>query len=96
MESFVRHWNGAAPIVIVPTAYPEMTEARAKSLKKIRMLIYGNHGIRAAVTAMKKVFAQIIAEGGIKEGDAEIVSVEEIFRLQNMGDVKEKEDKFLR
>ncbi len=96
VESFVRNWNGAAPIVIVPTAYPEMTEARAKSLKKIRMLIYGNHGIRAAVTAMQKVFAQIIAEGGIKGVDAEIVSVEEIFRLQNMGDVKEKEDKFLR
>lgn len=96
VESFVRNWNGAAPIVIVPTAYPEMTEARAKSLKKIRMLIYGNHGIRAAVTAMQKVFAQIIAEGGIEKADAGIVSVEEIFRLQNMAEVKKKEGKFLR
>lgn len=96
VESFVRNWNGAAPVVIVPTAYPEMTEARAKSLKKIRMLIYGNHGIRAAVTAMQKVFAQIIADRGIEKINKEIVPVEEIFRLQNMGDVKEKEGKFLR
>lgn len=96
VESFVRSWSGEAPVVIVPTAYPEMTEARAKSLKKIRMLIYGNHGIRAAVTAMQKVFAQIIAEGGIEKANDEIVSVEEIFRLQNMGDVKEKEAMFLR
>ncbi|GBE44636.1 MAG TPA: phosphonopyruvate hydrolase [Rhizobiales bacterium] len=96
VESFVRNWNGTAPIVIVPTAYPQMTESRAKSLKKIRMLIYGNHGIRAAVTAMQKLFAQIIAEGGIEKADREIVSVEEIFRLQNMGGVKEKEGKYLR
>ncbi len=60
------------------------------------MLIYGNHGIRAAVTAMQQVFAQIIADGGIEKVNNEIVSVEEIFRLQNMADVKKKEARFLR
>ncbi|MFQ5625193.1 MAG: phosphonopyruvate hydrolase [Methyloligellaceae bacterium] len=96
VESFIRNWNGTAPLVIVPTAYPQMTEARARSLEKIKMLIYGNHGIRAAVTAMQQVFAQIIADGGIENADKEIVSVEEIFRLQNMGGVKERQAKYLR
>jgi 2-methylisocitrate lyase-like PEP mutase family enzyme len=60
------------------------------------MLIYGNHAIRASVTAMQKVFAQIIADGGIQNVDADIVAVSEIFRLQKMDAVKENEKRFLR
>jgi len=72
IESVVRSWAGAAPIVLVPTTYPDMTEARARALGKIQMLIYGNHAIRASVLAMQQVFAKIIAEHGIREVDGEI------------------------
>ena len=96
IESFINAWNGSVPIVIVPTAYPQMTEARALALQKVKMLIYGNHAIRASVTAMQKVFAQIIADGGIHQVDQDIVSVAEIFRLQKMDEVKENEKRFLR
>jgi phosphoenolpyruvate phosphomutase len=96
IESFINAWNGSVPIVIVPTAYPQMTEARALALQKVKMLIYGNHAIRASVTAMQKVFAQIIADGGIHQVDKEIVSVAEIFRLQKMDEVKANEKRFLR
>ena len=60
------------------------------------MLIYGNHAIRAAVTGMQKVFAQIIADGGIETVNDEIVPVSEIFRLQDMDMVKQIETQFLR
>lgn len=96
IESFIQNWDGNIPIVIVPTAYPEMTEARAKALKKVGILIYGNHAIRAAVTGMQKIFARIIEDGGIENADKEIVPVSEIFRLQKMDQVKENEKKFLR
>jgi phosphoenolpyruvate phosphomutase len=96
IESFINAWNGSVPIVIVPTAYPQMTEARALALQKVKMLIYGNHAIRASVTAMQKVFAQIIADGGIHRVDKEIVPVAEIFRLQKMDEVKANEKRFLR
>jgi len=96
IESFVNAWNGSVPIVIVPTAYPQMTEARALALQKVKMLIYGNHAIRASVTAMQKVFAQIIADGGIHQVDKDIVPVAEIFRLQKMDEVKANEKRFLR
>ena len=96
IESFIHGWTGSVPIVIVPTAYPQMIEARAKSLKKVGMLIYGNHAIRAAVTGMQKVFAQIIADGGIETVNDEIVPVSEIFRLQDMDMVKQIETQFLR
>ena len=60
------------------------------------MVIYGNHAIRAAVTAMKDVFARILADGGIHRVNGDIVSVEEVFRLQRMDQVKEAEKRFLR
>jgi phosphonopyruvate hydrolase len=96
VESFVRAWAGSAPIVIVPTAYPEMNDARIRALGKIKMVIYGNHAIRAAVTAMQSVFAQIRQDGGIHNVNRTLVSVEEIFRLQDMDGVKRTEKQFLR
>lgn len=96
VESFVRAWRGNAPIVIVPTAYPEMNEARISALGKVKMVIYGNHAIRASVAAMKDVFARIRHDGGIHMVNKDIVSVEEIFRLQGMDRVNSAEKQFLR
>ena len=96
VESFVRAWSGRAPIVIVPTAYPEMNAARIRALGKIGMVIYGNHAIRAAVTAMQEVFAAILADEGIHAVQGRIVPVEEIFRLQGMDEAKAQEKRFLR
>ncbi len=96
IERFVKAWTGTLPIVIVPTAYPQLDEARIRALGKIAMVIYGNHAIRAAATAMADVFARIIADGGIHNVDKDIVPVEEIFRLQRMDQIKSAERKFLR
>ena len=96
VESFVRAWQGRAPIVLVPTAYPELNAERIRALGKIAMVIYGNHAIRAAVTAMKDVFARIRADGGIHNVNNDIVSVEEIFRLQRMAKMQADEAAFLR
>jgi phosphoenolpyruvate phosphomutase len=96
VESFVRAWTGRAPIVLVPTAYPDMNAQRIKGLRKVAMVIYGNHAIRACVTAMQQVFARIRADGGIHNVNQDIVSVEEIFRLQDMDRVKADERRFLK
>ncbi len=96
IEAFVRAWDGAAPIVIVPTSYPELDSERIERLGKVKMVIYGNHAIRAAITGMQSVFAQIAAERGIAGADARIVPVEEVFRLQGMEQVKALEQRFLR
>ena len=96
VESFIRAWEGNVPIVLVPTSYPQLTTQRIRSLGKVRMVIYGNHAIRASVTAMKSVFARILADGGIHEVQNDIVSVEEIFRLQHMERWKSEEARHLR
>jgi phosphoenolpyruvate phosphomutase len=96
IKSFVRAWNGTAPLVIVPTAYPELSADSIRALGKVRTVIYGNHAIRASVTAMQSVFAQILREQGALSATRVIVPVEEMFRLQRMGDIKVQEQRFLR
>ena len=96
IEAFVRAWDGKAPIALVPTAYPQMTVARVRELKKIGLLIWGNHAIRASVRAMRETFARIRKERGIQGVESRIATVEEVFELQGMGKVKEDETRFLR
>ncbi len=93
---FCRRWNRPTPLVIVPTAYPQLTESDIVALKKIKMVTYGNHGIRAAVTAMAEVFARIRADGGIQNVDRDIVPVSRIFELQRVAKMKEMEKRFLK
>ena len=94
--AFARRWQGSTRLVLVPTAYPDLTEARIRELGNIGMVIYGNHALRAAVTAMRQVFAEIRADGGIHNIDKRIVSVEEIFELQRVAEMKAVEQNYLR
>jgi len=94
--AFTRAWPGTIPIVLVPTAYPDLTEAMIRELGKISIVIYANHAVRAAVGAMREVFAQIRRDGGIYKVDKTIPTVEEIFDLQRVGAIKAAEKKYLR
>ena len=93
---FIKEWRLPVPLVLVPTSYPDLTEADIEKLGKVKLVIYANQGLRAAVTAMEKVFAQIRADRGIQNADKTIVAVERIFELQNVGQMKDREKKFLR
>ena len=94
--AFTERWPGRVPLVIVPTAYPDLTEARVRALGKIGIVIYANHAVRAAVTAMREVFAAIRRDGGIHHIDKRIASVEDIFDLQRVPAMKAAEKKYLR
>ena len=78
-----------------PDSYPDLTEVRIRELGNIGMVIYGNHAVRAAVTAMRQVFAEIRADGGIHNADKRIASVEEIFELQRVAEMKRVEQEYL-
>ena len=96
IEDFIAAWDGGIPIVIVPTAYPQMTMARAAASGRVGLVIYGNHAIRAAVAAMQQSFARIMADGDTLGVEGGIAPVGEIFRLQGMDRVARDEAAFLR
>ncbi len=94
--AFIAAWTGSIPLVLVPTAYPQLTEAEIAASGKVGMVIYGNHAIRAAVGAMRSVFAQIRRDGGIREVDKTLPSVKEIIELQDDAHMRRIEAQFLR
>ncbi|TKI05526.1 phosphonopyruvate hydrolase [Martelella alba] len=94
--TFVRNWRGKAPLVLIPTAYPQLTEKDIAATGKVGVIIYGNHAIRAAVGAMRNVFAQIRRDGGIQHVDAALSSVKDILALQGDSRMRKIEKKFVR
>jgi len=93
---FVRAWDGSAPLVLVPTTYPSLTEDVARDLGKVNILIYANHPLRAAVKASEDVLRKIKDDGGIHQIDELMVPVTHIFELQGVPEMKEAEKKYLK
>jgi hypothetical protein len=93
---FCHAWSGSVPLVLVPTAYPQLSFANVAALRKVGLIICANHAIRAAVAAMRATFARILAEGGIAGVESSIASVAEIFTLQGDDRMRELERRFLR
>ncbi|MDD5085399.1 MAG: isocitrate lyase/phosphoenolpyruvate mutase family protein [Candidatus Omnitrophica bacterium] len=91
--SFVEKWHRRAPVIIIPTKYPALTEDKMKQLG-VKVVIYANQGIRAAIKAMDSTLAQI-HKHGIAGLDGKIATMEEVFELQGMYRMKEDEKKFL-
>jgi phosphonopyruvate hydrolase len=94
--SFCRAWSGRVPLVLVPTSYPQLGFADVAALGKVGLIICGNHAIRAAVAAMQRTFARIIAEGGIASVECDIASVADVFALQGDAGMREIEKNYLR
>ncbi|MDH2054120.1 phosphonopyruvate hydrolase [Achromobacter marplatensis] len=93
---FAQAWTGRVPLVLVPTAYPQLRESDIQALGKVGLVIYGNHAIRAAVGAMRDVFARIRQDGGIHGVDAGLPTVKEIIALQGDAHMRELERRYLK
>ncbi len=93
---FCRAWPGKVPLVLVPTAYPQLSFAGVAALRKVGLIICANHAIRAAVAAMRATFSRILAEGGIAGVEGSIATVADIFALQGDDHMRALEARFLR
>ena len=94
--AFCRAWPGVVPLVLVPTSYPQVGFAEVAALGKVGLIICGNHAIRAAVAAMRRTFARIIAEGSIAGVEGDIASVSDVFALQGDAAMRDIEEAYLR
>lgn len=93
---FVDRWELPAPLIIVPTTYPSLTMERVGELKKIKMVIYSNQGLRSAVAAMERDLKEIVDTGSSASLEDRIVPLSTIFELQGMYEMQRNEEKFLR
>lgn len=92
---FCRLWKKKAPLVIVPTKYPDFSEKQLRDLG-IKIVIFANQGIRAAARAMDDTFASISRNKGKDHLDHNIASMDFMFELQGMNRMKQEEQVYLR
>ena len=84
---FVDSWKGNIPIVVVPTNYNSVKMEQLVQ-HKIKMTIFANQTLRASHTSMRKILDKMIKAESMEEIDKEISTMEEIFQLQEMYDLK--------
>ena len=87
---FVDSWKGSAPLVVVPTTYDGVKISELQS-HKIKMIIYANQTLRAAHIAMNRLLQELINAEHISDVKDQISTMQDIFDLQQMYDVKDKE-----
>lgn len=93
IEAFCEGWDGSLPVVISPTTYAStpMSEFERFGLAGV---IWGNQGLRAAVTAMHSVYSSI--SNGTRGDHAVdgISTMEEIFELLDYGELEAAEGRY--
>jgi len=92
---FVENWDLQTPLVLVPTTYPSLTQKAIKALGKVKLVIYANHPLRAAIKAIEATLEEIKNAGGIHTVDKVIVPVSHVFEIQGVPQMKENERKYL-
>jgi phosphoenolpyruvate phosphomutase len=92
--AFMDEWQDTCPVVIVPTMY-YTTPTQVFRDAGISMVIWANHMMRASIMAMQEVAGRIYADQSLMSVEDQIVSVKEIFRLQNAAELKEAEKRYL-
>lgn len=95
ITAFVHAWDSSTPLVIIPTTYPMLTVDEIERLG-VKMVIYANHGMRAAIKAVSEVLSEIREEGRLDVVEPKIVPMSTVFELQGMTQMKESEKHFLK
>src|ERR1700759_2246597 len=92
--TFAREWAGRLPLVIVPTRYYS-TPTDVFRTAGISTVIWANHQLRAAVSAMQAVVKDIYEHETLVNVEDRVATVNEIFRLQDADEYSEAEDRYL-
>lgn len=80
---FAAKWDSKVPLVSVPTTYATVDEATLFEAG-FRVVIYANHGLRAAVRGVRETLSELNRAGRAEAVHGRIASMREVFDLQGM------------
>ncbi len=92
---FTRRWANRAPLVIVPTMYSMNTPTQAFRDAGISTIIWANHNMRSAISAMRETSRQIFEDQSLHEVEGRVIPVKEIFRLVGNAELEAAERRYL-
>lgn len=94
---FAERWYAEedVPLVCVPTTY---NSVRFEDLESagFKLVIFANYGIRSIVRSLRDTFGTIMAERRLADANDQVVSMEEVFDLIYLDELKENEARYLR
>ena len=96
--AFMKEWgerSKTCPVVIVPTKYYS-TPTNVFREANVSVCIWANHLMRSAVSAMQKTAKTIFEEQSLISIEDKVVTVKEVFRLQNDHELEEAEKLYLK
>jgi len=88
---FTDLWKGNSPIIVIPTTYDSVSIDEL-ILHEIKAVIYANQTLRAAHSSMSKILKQMINSNRLTDVKEKISSMEDIFELQEMYQIKSDEE----
>jgi phosphoenolpyruvate phosphomutase len=92
--AFMQRWDQRVPVVIVPTKYP--TEPIDSFVRAgITNFIFANHAVRTVVTALQRNLGILRSTLDLMSIENDIAPVSEVFRLQNVQELKSSEERYL-
>lgn len=94
IASFMQRWGDRCPVVIVPTKY-YTTSTQIFRRMGVSSVIWANHLIRSAITAMQQTATQIFKSQSLMDVEDTIATLSEVFELQNADELQRAEKKYL-
>lgn len=92
--TFTERWQGRCPLVIVPTMYYQTpTEAYRKA--GISTVIWANHNLRSAITAMRETSRRIHDSQSLDGTEERVATVKDIFHLVGNAELAAAEKRYL-
>ena len=92
--AFVDEWGDRLPVVIVPTTYYS-TPTEAFREAGVSVVIWANHMMRTAFTAMQQTARQLKDEESLINIEDRLVPVKEVFRIQGASELEAAEKRYL-
>src|SRR5229473_2689833 len=92
--AFAERWQNRCPLIIVPTTY-HSTPTSLFRQAGISTVIWANHNLRAAITAMRDTSRRIWEDESLREVEGRVASVQDIFRLVGNAELEAAERRYL-
>jgi phosphoenolpyruvate phosphomutase len=92
--AFAERWDNRCPVVIVPTMYYATPTDEYRRVR-ISTVIWANHNLRAAMSAMRQTCRRIREDESLVEVEGRVASVADIFRLMGNHELEEAEKRYL-
>ena len=81
------------PLVIVPTTYNQMTVEQMKDCG-VSLAIYANYSVRATVSVLERMFADVVNNGTLSAGNQYAVPMTKIFDLIAVDELQENQKRY--